>query len=259
MRGTHGRRRIHVRRNGIIPAYAGNTPRLSNGGMEQRDHPRVCGEHYTAKGNDGRNLGSSPRMRGTRCITWSPLGSAGIIPAYAGNTWSLHQSKTGLRDHPRVCGEHVRQYGRMHIERGSSPRMRGTQMVDTTCTKSPRDHPRVCGEHIIELFAQLIHMGSSPRMRGTPTSSKTQSESNGIIPAYAGNTTCGRASSTISKDHPRVCGEHQDVSNLAQWKAGIIPAYAGNTPNGGSRRMRQWDHPRVCGEHTSTSTIFRCH
>ena len=35
-------------RNGIIPAYAGNTPDQRRTCHVRRDHPRVCGEHLTA-------------------------------------------------------------------------------------------------------------------------------------------------------------------------------------------------------------------
>ena len=52
----------------------------------------------------------------------------GIIPAYAGNTMARWHPKTVTRDHPRVCGEHVRnQPGRWRCQ-GSSPRMRGTRL-----------------------------------------------------------------------------------------------------------------------------------
>ena len=127
MRGTHGRRRIHVRRNGIIPAYAGNTPRLSNGGMEQRDHPRVCGEHSEGKIGAFRLLGSSPRMRGTLHSQGQRREEPGIIPAYAGNTLHHMVAARVGRDHPRVCGEHLVVVVLGEYSVGSSPRMRGTR------------------------------------------------------------------------------------------------------------------------------------
>ena len=93
---------------GIIPAYAGNTfgttaPRVTYG-----DHPRVCGEHYFIVTNDGFQVGSSPRMRGTHAIDWCPIVATGIIPAYAGNTMIQVAPMGAIRDHPRVCGEHIR-------------------------------------------------------------------------------------------------------------------------------------------------------
>ena len=89
----------------------------------------------------------------------------------------------------------------------------------------------------------------------------------GIIPAYAGNTLIIRCISMLSRDHPRVCGEHDIRKPCAfillgssprmrgthRWAGrrfysfGIIPAYAGNTVNPSPRIARSRDHPRVCG------------
>ena len=71
---------------GIIPAYAGNTYVGQWRQYDQRDHPRVCGEHITAMKHVNSMLGSSPRMRGTLVDGFGKLGIFGIIPAYAGNT-----------------------------------------------------------------------------------------------------------------------------------------------------------------------------
>ena len=45
MRGTHGAGCLLAPAGGIIPAYAGNTPRTSTSSTGAWDHPRVCGEH----------------------------------------------------------------------------------------------------------------------------------------------------------------------------------------------------------------------
>ena len=86
-------------------------------------------------------------------------------------------------------------------------------------------------------------------MRGTLCHAKLLSIGNGIIPAYAGNTTVANIDVHMRWDHPRVCGEHQIgasviiplvgssprmrgtrvLSIFAVISTGIIPAYAGNT------------------------------
>ena len=71
---------------GIIPAYAGNTPRHPRWSLSSRDHPRVCGEHHEPVENTLLNAGSSPRMRGTHGNAATTVAPNGIIPAYAGNT-----------------------------------------------------------------------------------------------------------------------------------------------------------------------------
>ena len=214
-------------------------------------------------------LGSSPRMRGTQTILPSSRLAAGIIPAYAGNT-STHTPRNLIsRDHPRVCGEHIRE--RLHGGEisGSSPRMRGTRSTRTTrpahggiipayagntwpqprIRPDGRDHPRVCGEHLPT--ASVFHplTGSSPRMRGTR------------IPCYR--------SAGANRDHPRVCGEHlrAEIYCSILWGSSprmrgtrhhrfrrgvgpwIIPAYAGNTRLSSKKGYPSGDHPRVCGEH----------
>ena len=131
-----------------------------------------------------------------------------IIPAYAGNTYGGLQYAHDLRDHPRVCGEHVRVEDTWCFRTGSSPRMRGTRHCrplrrrgtriipayagNTSTCSTPtcltRDHPRVCGEHRVFIFGEIIKLGSSPRMRGTPRTARRNRRQAGIIPAYAGNT-----------------------------------------------------------------------
>ena len=65
MRGTHYIPIAHIPRNGIIPAYAGNTNITIVAVVPYEDHPRVCGEHLVIKALRAELLGSSPRMRGT--------------------------------------------------------------------------------------------------------------------------------------------------------------------------------------------------
>ena len=91
---------------GIIPAYAGNTKRLSWFCAQIRDHPRVCGEHGILDKGMPLTAGSSPRMRGTHTSRQYLRADFGIIPAYAGNTSWRQILRSSTRDHPRVCGEH---------------------------------------------------------------------------------------------------------------------------------------------------------
>ena len=86
-------------------------------------------------------------------------------------------------------------------------------------------------------------------MRGTRGVMVLTLGTEGIIPAYAGNTAQDGAGLGHAGDHPRVCGEHRRlvfgeivelgssprmrgtqgaVRNTGQ-RGGIIPAYAGNT------------------------------
>ena len=162
---------------------------------------------------------------------------AGIIPAYAGNTRRRCRTYRSCRDHPRVCGEHIRRIGSPCSLQGSSPRMRGTLSGRRYLFSLPGiipayagntqlhglligqigDHPRVCGEHLLVDSDECDDRGSSPRMRGTHQTIGGRIQRAGIIPAYAGNTPMTSRLTTATWDHPRVCGEHR-------FRTGRIPA-----------------------------------
>ena len=126
MRGTPSQTQCAARPSGIIPAYAGNTVTIMKNPSKTWDHPRVCGEHLTGNPYLLMVQGSSPRMRGTLGFSVTNTNDAGIIPAYAGNTWRPSSNLRCVRDHPRVCGEHEAFGTSASKAQGSSPRMRGT-------------------------------------------------------------------------------------------------------------------------------------
>ena len=234
MRGTRVMQCDNRACGGIIPAYAGNTIQMRKAIFNNRDHPRVCGEHPWY-------------------LTSTPSGWR-IIPAYAGNTPKRRSVAPRSRDHPRVCGEHRPAISKLTRALGSSPRMRGTRyrMVFATpvCgiipayagnTRAIRpwtdvswDHPRVCGEHPELGFQRHVIMGSSPRMRGTPVTDYRGATRHGIIPAYAGNTSNWLWWRFANRDHPRVCGEH------------LCPAFHATTIKGSSPRMRGTQGGKYC-------------
>ena len=211
----------------IIPACAGNTD---------------AGDYLTT----GQS-GSSPRVRGTRALGHETGRFAGIIPACAGNTFRRWRCRCRRRDHPRVCGEHGTGGIKMQMAQGSSPRVRGTrgqyvglelgEGIIPACagntfgllyrSHNRRDHPRVCGEHTMRNFPYLRDEGSSPRVRGTLPLVGVKQHEAGIIPACAGNTGDSTAITRISRDHPRVCGEHHIANGIAACFVGSSPRVRG--------------------------------
>ena len=160
---------------------------------------------------DGATTGSSPRVRGTPKKGKFFSFSVGIIPACAGNTTRPCAAGAHMRDHPRVCGEHHGALWVSRLCRGSSPRVRGTRLLEPFRFPSPgiipacagntgvygenlfanRDHPRVCGEHLAVSSIDCLLRGSSPRVRGTHKADVPYRIIQGIIPACAGNTSQG--------------------------------------------------------------------
>ena len=110
---------------GIIPACAGSTGRAPSSTSRTRDHPRMCGEHSSNPGTIIKTLGSSPHVRGAHCSGMKSNSRRGIIPACAGSTNTPLGYATRRRDHPRMCGEHVRGFMAKMTVLGSSPHVRG--------------------------------------------------------------------------------------------------------------------------------------
>ena len=239
-----------------------------------RDHPRVCGEHHSARSPQLGQTGSSPRVRGTLERVPRRVAAGGIIPACAGNTrwWSYTPRQGG--DHPRVCGEHARPLTTGARSSGIIPACAGNTLIRAARGVNERNHPRVCGEHAGKGLTLDNYTGSSPRVRGTLGLEVRDGPVLGIIPACAGNTRPSCPLSWSRRDHPRVCGEHVwpfgAVSRILESSprvrgthgelgvlhhdVGIIPACAGNTRRRAIPFATEWDHPRVCGEHRCTTS-----
>ena len=208
MRGA--RRLVHVdnRLGGIIPACAGSTWLFGLLCGWIRDHPRMCGEHFSCLSIFDISLGSSPHVRGARVHAPDRENDGGIIPACAGSTDCPKRHGACSRDHPRMCGEHNIVFVPYNLYRGSSPHVRGAPGarhyvwhyagIIPACAGSTStgirfrscsgDHPRMCGEHA--LFRQLVHLeaGSSPHVRGAQYAGASGAATPGIIPACAGST-----------------------------------------------------------------------
>ena len=105
-RGAPQSRRRLARLRGIIPAYAGSTRPTFPPRCRHRDHPRIRGEHCCALMLFAVFQGSSPHTRGARRLRYGDRTGARIIPAYAGSTRRRASRTSGMRDHPRIRGEH---------------------------------------------------------------------------------------------------------------------------------------------------------
>ena len=172
----------------FIPASAGNTFTVGSPQSAATVHPRECGEHAGISRSPGCAAGSSPRVRGTLRWWSEPLRCPRFIPASAGNTPGREVTGYRFTVHPRECGEHATCTIRSYGTRGSSPRVRGTPMLNLFMYAAFRFipasagntsramsmsgdlavHPRECGEHVLMPRAAESAPGSSPRVRGTP-------------------------------------------------------------------------------------------
>ncbi len=119
---------------GIIPAYAGSTPRSRGASAPSWDHPRIRGEHYRGGGVAAGQEGSSPHTRGAPIADFTATTILGIIPAYAGSTTSSSDFVKWSGDHPRIRGEHRLRWETPRSFLGSSPHTRGARINPRTKT-----------------------------------------------------------------------------------------------------------------------------
>ena len=167
VRGTHEPTQPRPARHRFIPACAGNTCVSLGRPKVDTVHPRVCGEHSRRPPRRRRDIGSSPRVRGTRPPGAGKRRFERFIPACAGNTGEGLRPIPRISVHPRVCGEHFDKLPRGFAHAGSSPRVRGTHVAGRATRLIQRFipacagnttmqtnrlvalpvHPRVCGEH----------------------------------------------------------------------------------------------------------------
>ena len=191
--------------------------------------------------------------------------------------------------HPRVGGEHVSIRCRTSSSSGSSPRGRGTLVINLLivlplrfipawagntyyCNRAPffrPVHPRVGGEHVVLIVNSQDGVGSSPRGRGTRHPRGCHTLASRFIPAWAGNTLQVTGDYARRPVHPRVGGEHghpdcrggskmgssprgrgtRQASRSCRRVCRFIPAWAGNTYLDLITDNKFPVHPRVGGEH----------
>ena len=165
------------------------------------------------------------------------------------------------------------------VVRGSriTPAYAGKSLPEELEQALPKDHPRVCGEKACMQCTLQGHGGSPPRMRGKGRRNGRAFPGNGITPAYAGKSGHAINPNVCGQDHPRVCGEKQELVICVNFLVGspprmrgkvvhffgahlpdgITPAYAGKSSQTAEHPSIMQDHPRVCGEKSSPTSSHR--
>ena len=146
----------------------------------------MCGENAVSPIYSAITRGSPPRVRGKRAAYAGTATPRRITPACAGKTWRERSGFRRTTDHPRVCGENVKEANVEDLVFGSPPRVRGkpvhlcvrchTRRITPACAGKTShsaslicpsaDHPRVCGENAFRCSPFRARNGSPPRVRG---------------------------------------------------------------------------------------------
>ena len=109
----------------ITPACAGKRKSGKSTLIEDKDHPRVCGEKSKDMQKTIEDYGSPPRVRGKEILNDLISSGKGITPACAGKSFKRYAQLFAIKDHPRVCGEKFTSAARSLAQIGSPPRVRG--------------------------------------------------------------------------------------------------------------------------------------
>ena len=177
---------------GLIPAGAGQTMELSSPICSGRAHPRGCGADRCCAFAMVRVRGSSPRVRGRPSPPLFGRVRPGLIPAGAGQTFSVYPLPAGTRAHPRGCGADALRVVHGEAELGSSPRVRGRRRARPLQPGVGWAHPRGCGADLTAVSGASAQQGSSPRVRGRRFVVGGEVTRPGLIPAGAGQTQAQR-------------------------------------------------------------------
>ena len=200
----------------------------------------------------------------------------GIIPACAGSTKRFSSTEMPFRDHPRMCGEHLDAGSEQKPCPGSSPHVRGALLrlliaatiggiipacagstaLLTVDSSTSGDHPRMCGEHSLSKSIVMLKEGSSPHVRGALPACPPRSSLSGIIPACAGSTFSYAKWTPNTRDHPRMCGEHDGVQAILTTDKGSSPHVRGAPFSCGHNRLISGIIP-ACAGSTSCWTVCR--
>ena len=214
----------------------------------------MCGEHRSIVGIGVACQGSSPHVRGARRPRQPGIRPNGIIPACAGSTQVRLRRRPWTEDHPRMCGEHRSGFNALFFLTGSSPHVRGARKdsplrrchsgIIPACAGSTltlavsrsraRDHPRMCGEHSFPRACAPWSTGSSPHVRGAHGIHPQNLPTLGIIPACAGSTLSVYTPVKLTRDHPRMCGEHSSGRHELCHGSGSSPHVRGALRHGQS-------------------------
>ena len=150
----------------IIPAYAGQIPRICRISESLRDHPRIRGTNARLYLATAIGSGSSPHTRDKYDLRVNRRLLERIIPAYAGQMSLFRLFYRLLQDHPRIRGTNLSLLPNDKLPEGSSPHTRDKFINSFVTLKWSRIIPAYAGQ-IIVILGKELEGEDHPRIRGT--------------------------------------------------------------------------------------------
>ena len=236
------------RRQGSIPACAGEPTSRPGSNAAIAVYPRVCGGTDRTAALSALAAGLSPRVRGNHRPPPQCPHRVRSIPACAGEPGCPVGLAPPWTVYPRVCGG-TRFVPDASLENGGlSPRVRGNHCISLhvrgqegsipACAGEPRPgtprprpysvYPRVCGGTQAASSKPLAQYGLSPRVRGNRRALARNEARTGSIPACAGEPPCHPSRPPNARVYPRVCGGTSRHAATPICRIGLSPRVRGN-------------------------------
>ena len=268
---TRGSREIRLcqrRRQGPIPADAGEPPTRHIRGWLMRAYPRGRGGAEAIQEALSLFEGLSPRTRGSRVSRHGRGHYSGPIPADAGEPSPARRPGAGSRAYPRGRGGAAATCVQASVSRGLSPRTRGSHRAGSERLSDrgpiPADagepnrvmtspdgitaYPRGRGGAIARrtYFSQI--QGLSPRTRGSLPDHPGFAARVGPIPADAGEPWTGACAANPSRAYPRGRGGAVSAGLLPGGCAGLSPRTRGSLDAQNAPAVARGPIPADAGE-----------
>ena len=187
----------------------------------------MCGEKGLTFHQMLRPTGSPPRVRGKVADSRKTPNCPRITPACAGKSFFTVQPPQTRQDHPRVCGEKAL-LGVVNVfAEGSPPRVRGKGRRAIRALSVRGITPACAGKRPGDYIGYRLAAGSPPRVRGKAMRVVQSSRCRRITPACAGKSCTKRLPMRQGKDHPRVCGEKEQMDFNESMNMGSPPRVRG--------------------------------
>ncbi len=212
---------------------------------------------------------SSPRSRGSSCVSVAHRVRSNVVPALAGVIHGVDGNAHFYGRRPRARGGHPWTAEVSQVALVSSPRSRGSSPAGTHVPKGYKVVPALAG--VIQRCATRTspYDQSSPRSRGSSPAPRLRWPARGVVPALAGVIPTSKVSRPARRCRPRARGGHpqklEDVvavvassprsrgsslrEPLEQVHRGVVPALAGVILRLGPSSMKIWRRPRARGGH----------
>ncbi len=213
-RGSSPSGRPCLRRQRVVPARAGVIRRRSWRARFSGSRPRASGGHPSHSPAPAGFTLSSPRERGSSAPGPRLHASGQVVPARAGVIRVAARRRRRCPGRPRASGGHPPLWVSIALWRASSPRERGSSLIEPFAHLRAVRRPRASGGHPAHHPGSAGQQPSSPRERGSSDAHQHPLGALRVVPARAGVIRKGGPREDRGPGRPRASGGHPDGRRL---------------------------------------------